>query len=195
MVVDINTDFLINNKITADQYLILALVLTKKPNILKEYCLVNSINTDKITEDIKRLSDAGLIEGYVSGVYDFEHLKSSTYASKMFSSGDYWIEFYNEYPTKVTRTDGTADYLRTDQARAQLLYLSQVKGRKSVHDHLLKCLRHEIKFREANGSMKFMKRMTSWLSSKEWEAYQDQIDDLGNIQTNVNETGYGTELL
>lgn len=195
MVVDVNTDFLINNKITADQYLLLQLVMVDKQSILRDYYLVNNIPVDKMTEDIKQLHDKGLIEGFVAGAYDFKNLKPTKYSKGLFSSDDLFKEFLVAFPLKVTRTDGTVDYLRTDQSKARMLYLAYTKGKKSIHDHILKCLQHEVKYRESNGSMKFMKRMTSWLSSQEWESFEDQIDDLGNIAYKENELGYGTELL
>ena len=195
MIVDVNTDFLINNKITANQFLLLQLILVDKQSILRDYYLVNGISTDQMSLDIKELHDKGLIEGYVAGAYDFNHLKPTTYSKTLFNADDLFKEFLQTFPLKVTRTDGTVDYLRTDQSKARMLYLANTRGKKSVHDHILKCLKHEVKYRETNGSMKFMKRMTSWLSSSEWEAFEDQIDDLGNITFKENESGYGTELL
>lgn len=195
MIVDVNTDFLINNKITANQFLLLSLILADKQNILKEYCLINSINVVELTADIKTLHDKGMIEGYVAGLYDFDHLKPTSFIKKLLTDTDLFKEFMMSYPLKVTRGDGTVDYLRTDQSKARMLYLAYTKGKKSIHDHILKCLKHEVNFREKNGSLKFMKRMTSWLSSQEWESFEDQIDDLGSITFNDNDLGYGTELI
>ena len=71
-----------------------------------------------------------------------------------------------------------------------MLYLAYTKNKKSIHDHILKCLKHEITFREQNGTMKYMKRIISWLNSQEWESSEDQIDDLGNIEYKDNDMGY-----
>lgn len=195
MIVDVNTDFLINNKITANQFLVLSLVLAEKQSILKDYYLTNEINVEQITQDIKTLHDKGFIEGYVAGTYDFSHLKPTNYIKGLFINDDIFKEFLFTFPLKVTRTDGTVDYLRTDQSKARMLYLAYTKGKKSIHDHILKCLKYEIKYREETNNMKFMKRMTSWLSAKEWESSEDQIDDLGQITYKDNDLGYGTELI
>lgn len=195
MVVDVNTDFLINNKITANQFLLLSLILADKQSILKEYCLTNNIKVDELTEDIKVLHDKGYIEGYVSGLYDFDHLSPTNYIKKLFTDTDLFQEFVLAFPLKVTRNDGTVDYLRTDQSKARGLYLAYTKNKKSIHDHILKCLKFEVNARERNGSLKFMKRMTSWLSSKEWEAFQDQIDDLADVEFKQYDLGYGNELI
>lgn len=195
MIVDINTDFLINNKITANQFLLLQLILVDKQSILRDYYLVNNIPVDQVTADIKDLHSKGLLEGYAVGAYDFKNIKPTTYLKSLFNADDLFKDFLSTFPLKVTRTDGTVDYLRTDQSKARMLYLACTRGKKSIHDHILKCLQHEIKYRESNNSMKFMKRMTSWLSSQEWESFEDQIDDLGNITFKENELGYGTELI
>lgn len=195
MIVDVNTDFLINNKITANQYLLLSLVLADKQSILKDYYLTNTVDVEQITHDIQVLHDKGFIEGSVIGIYNFDNLKPTNFIKRLFVDTDLFKEFLFTYPLKVTRSDGTLDYLRTDQAKARMLYLSYTKNTKSIHDHILKCLKHEINYREKNGSLKFMKRMTTWLSSREWESFEDQIDDLGNLTYKDNDLGYGTELI
>ena len=131
----------------------------------------------------------------MEGTYGFDNLKPTSYINKMFINDDIFKEFLFTFPLKVTRTDGTVDYLRTDQSSARMLYLGYTKGKKSIHDHILKCLKHEISYREKNGSLKFMKRMTTWLTSKEWETFEDQIDDLGELTYKDKDMGYGTELI
>lgn len=195
MIVDINTDFLINNKLTANEFLLMSLILADKQTILRDYYLVNGIPTDTISADIKSLHSKGLLEGYVAGAYDFSHLKPTLYLKTLVNSDDLFKEFLNTFPLKVIRTDGTVDYLRTDQSKARMLYLAATRGKKSIHDHILKCLKYEINYREQTNSLKFMKRMTTWLSTSEWEAFEDQIDDLSNTTLKENEPGYGTELI
>ena len=146
MIVDINTDFLINNKITANQFLVLSLILANKQSILKDYYLNNGFDVKEIISDIKVLHDKGFIEGYVEGTYGFDNLKPTSFINKLFINDDIFKEFLFTFPLKVTRTDGTVDYLRTDQSKARMLYLGYTKGKKSIHDHILKCLKHEIKY-------------------------------------------------
>jgi hypothetical protein len=195
MVVDINTDFLIDNKITANQFLIMSLILADKQSILKDYYLTTGTDVKDITEDIKSLNGKGFIEGYVVGTYDFTNLKATTFTKRLFIDNDLFKEFLFTYPLKVTRTDGTVDYLRTDQSKAKMLYLGFTKNKKSIHDHILKCLKQEIIIRQNTGTMAFMKRITSWLTSQEWERFEDQIDDLGKVTYKDNDMGYGTELI
>jgi hypothetical protein len=195
MIVEINTDFLINNKITADQFLLLSLILADKQSTLKDYYLMNGVDVAQISGDIKTLHDKGFIEGFVIGTYDFNNLKATNFIKRLFVDTDFFKEFEFTYPLKVIRSDGTVDYLRTDKSKAKMLYLGYTKAKKSIHDHILKCLKQEILYRERNGTMKFMKRMTSWLNAQEWEAFEDQIDDLGELTYKDNDLGYGTELI
>jgi hypothetical protein len=195
MLVDINTDFLINNKITADQFLIMSLILADKQSIIKDYYLTNETDVKDIAKDIQKLHDKGFIEGYVAGTYDFTNLKPTNFIKGLFINDDLFKEFLFTFPLKVTRTDGTVDYLRTDQTKARMLHAAYTRGKKSIHDHILKCLKHEIKYRESTGNMKYMKRITSWLTNKEWESIEDQIDDLGNLEYKDNDLGYGTDLI
>ena len=195
MIVDINTDFLINNKITANQFLLLSLILADKQSVLKDYYLTNEVNSEQVKTDILTLHDKGFIEGYVENTWGFDNLKPTSFIKRLFISDDLFKEFLFTFPLKVTRSDGTVDYLRTDQSKAKMLYLGYTKNKKSIHDHILKCLKHEIAYREQTGNMKFMKRITTWLNSQEWESSEDQIDDLGNITFKDNDMGYGTELI
>jgi hypothetical protein len=195
MIVDINTDFLINNKITANQFLIMSLILADKQSILKDYYLTNNGDANAILQDIEILQKKGFIEGTIVDGNNFDNLKSSSFIKRLFITDDLFKEFLFTFPLKVTRTDGTVDYLRTDQSKAKMLYLAYTKNKKSIHDHILKCLKHEINFREQNGTMKYMKRMTTWLNSQEWESSEDQIDDLGELTYKDKDMGYGTELI
>ena len=108
---------------------------------------------------------------------------------------DFFDELYKEYPVKVMRPDGVVDYLRADRETSRHIYALLTKGDKQVHDHILKCLRFEIKKRYANNSFNYMKRINKWLSSREWESYEDEVDDLSSAATrNEGEMRYGTGL-
>jgi hypothetical protein len=195
MIVDVNTDFLINNKLSANQYLIMSLILADKQSILKDYFLINNVTPEELDKDFRILHNKGLVDGYRIDHYNMSHIKPTLYLRSLLTSDDLFKEFLYTFPMKVVRSDGTQDYLRTDQTKAKTLYLAYTRGKKSIHDHILKCLKHEIAYRESNNGMQYMKRIVTWLNSKEWESFEDQIDDLGNINFKTNELGYGTELL
>ena len=113
----------------------------------------------------------------------------------LINKDDLFDELYNEYPVKVIRPDGNLDYLRADRKASRGIYALLTKGDKQVHDHIIKCLRFELKRRYANNSLNYMKRLNKWLSSREWESYEDEVDDLSSAATrNEGEMRYGTGL-
>ena len=62
------------------------------------------------------------------------------------------------------------------------------KGQRAMHDHIIKCLRFEVDKRTRDGSMKFMVRMSKWLTSEAWTAYEDEITNPKKVKI------YGTEI-
>jgi hypothetical protein len=58
------------------------------------------------------------------------------------------------------------------------------------HKHILKCLEFEVEKRKREGSMKFMTRMSKWLSTEAWKSYEDEVNNSATIAQNA----YGTEL-
>ena len=111
------------------------------------------------------------------------------------SKEDFFDELYKEYPVKVIRTNGDVDYLRADRNTARRIYALLTKGDKQVHVHIIKCLRFEVKKRYANNSLNYMKRLNKWLSSREWESYEDEVGDSSSVATrNEGELRYGTGL-
>jgi hypothetical protein len=70
-----------------------------------------------------------------------------------------------------------------------MLYLKITRDSSAVHQHILKCLNFEIEKRKREGSMKFMVRMSKWLTTEAWKSYEDEIN-----KTTVNRVEYGTDL-
>jgi len=92
------------------------------------------------------------------------------------------------YPKSVVRTDGVIDYLRTDQKHCKQMYLLLTKNERARHDHILKCLKFEVNKRIKDGSIKFMVRMSKWLSTESWKAYEDEINNTPKTEA------YGTNI-
>ena len=176
MLITLNTDSLEQLDIPIDQYVILLAIAEDKQSILDNY----------ITDDIlTNLYNKGLIED-VTECKLTEKAKSIVYGDNLFD------EFVNEFPLRVTRTDGTIDFLRTDLANTENLYLSYVGRSRDKHDHIIRCLKAEIKQRESNGTMPYMTRIFKWVANKTWESYEDIVDD---VLTSKQDLGYGTELI
>ena len=191
MVLDVDVELCIKLGITAHQYIVLKLVFDENYSEANEY--LHATDTWKtFNSDLKYLRKINLITTMpADGYYSAESITVSQEFIKLHSfSDDPFEEFYNTYPTKTIRPDGIIDYLRVDQQRSRLLYMNIIRMSKVKHDHMVKCLRSELKDRKSTGKMAFMKRMSKWLTSEEWRLYEHKISDLKNTQE-VIPTKYG----
>ena len=46
-----------------------------------------------------------------------------------------------------------------------------------MHDHIMNCLKFEVSQKLATGKIGYMKRMWKWLTSNEWEIYDEQMKE------------------
>jgi len=196
MILEIDTKFLIRNNITAHQFLILKYASMKEYDALKGYLTSSGTFTD-LHEDIRKLYNAGFLVDTLSAGMSFRDIKPSPKFIQMITyTGDPFDEFHNAFPTKALRPDGNYDYLRVDRNRCRKLYHNIVKVNKTMHDHLMHCLRLEVEDRNANGKMSYMKRMPTWLTSEAWKVYEDRINNdttSGDITTQKGGS-YGTKV-
>lgn len=176
MLITFNTDSLKQLDVLLEHYIFLLLAAEKKQDLLDGYF-------PKDTKDI--LYTKGLIEN-VKECTLTEKAKNIIFGDNLFR------EFVAEFPQSVTRTDGTVDYLRTDLVNAENLYLSYVGRSRDKHNHILKCLKAEIKQRESNGTMPYMMRIFKWIANKSWKSYEDIVDE---VLTSNKDLGYGTTLV
>jgi hypothetical protein len=196
MLIDINTDTLLESKLTAHQFMIAWYMLQNKYRDLETY-LEQTSNENHVREDLDRLYKLGfLMELSLDPAMAPKDYQPTIQFKELFSEkGDFFKELYNEYPVKVIRPDGMTDYLRADRNSCERIYVHLTRGNKQVHDHIMKCLRYEINKRHSTGTINYMKRLNKWLSSREWESYEDEVDDLSSAATrNEGEHRYGTEL-
>lgn len=104
---------------------------------------------------------------------------------------DIFDELADAYPVKVQRPDGVYSFLKKDKRLVKDLYYIITKSDRTVHDHIMKCLQTELAHREQTGGMQWMKTLSKWVQSKEWENFEDLVADGPSLkQTNI----YGTQL-
>ena len=188
MIFEIDTRFLLNNKITAHQFLLLKLAYEGETDLLKRYLKVTD-KYDEIERDLIALYNNGLAKSW-SGNATFRDIKpSDEFISKITYTGDPYDEFYALYPTKVLRPDGSYDYLRVDRDRCRKMYHNIVRKSKTTHDHIMDCLKLEIDDRVKTGNMGYFKRMHTWLSSESWKVFSERI----NAGVKVTGTSTGKE--
>ena len=194
MLINVNIETLLQSKITAHQYLIVLFISQGKYNELQTY-LEQTFSEEHVRADLDWLWKQGyLMELMSSPTMTPTNYQITGKFKQLISGGDFFEELYNEYPIKVIRVDGNVDYLRADKDTARRIYAALTRGDKQVHDHIMKCLRFDLKRRYANNTLNYMKRLNKWLSSREWESYEDEVEDSLSATTNEEDTRYGTEL-
>lgn len=196
MILEIDTKFLLQHKITAHQFLLVKFASDGDYDSMKQY-LKHTDTYNNIPKDMIALFNAGFITQPPSGNATFREIKPSEYyTQKMSYTGDPFDEFYNLFPTKVLRPDGNYDYLRVDRERCRKMYHNIVRKNKTMHKNVLACLRFEIQERTNTGSMGFFKRMHTWLASEMWKVYEEKVDAsvLSEDTTTNGKEVYGTEI-
>ena len=195
MIIEIDTKFLLDNQITAHQYIIVKMLSENQITRLKEY-LNCSNSLDRLPKDLEQLVEANFVDTSQLGEYmnltkvkvtkDF--INASTFTSDPFD------ELYAAYPIKVLRPDGAFDYLRVDQERCRKLYHNIVRMDLMIHEHILRCLKFEVEDKTLKGQLTFMKRMPTWLTSEAWKVYDDH--DSNELVTTQGEKlkAYGTNI-
>ena len=191
MIVEIDVDFLIQHKITANHYLILQLLHQKKSAYLKKYVECSPLTE----EDLRILSEKKLIHNVNDeGSIDLNKIIIRSTFSSLLSEGDFFDELYDLYPHKIHRVDGRLDYLRSNIEKSRELYSNITKNKKAMHDKIIRCLEFEKLIREREGSMKWFKKLYKWLESEEWKNWEERMIENPFIK-NENALGYGNELI
>ena len=191
MLLEVSVETLKKLKITAHQFLVIKLIHDQRIDDLNAYLNVTeSLST--LGQDLSILSSRGFLNYNATYPADFQHIKVSPLYSKAIAQGNLFEELLNTFPRKVFRPNGTIDYLRTDRERSEKLYRLITGNNRSKHDHILECLRFEINLRQKEGSLYYMKRLPSWLASKEWESYADRIVDTTGVLK--EDKKYGTDV-
>lgn len=192
MLIKVNTEVLVNMKITAHQFVIVNLLMGKFYDHLDKY-LVETNSTESFPDDLAQLAKTSLV------AYNKEkphNLKSIVVQPEFLSTlhkDDIFEELYASFPVKVQRPDGTAAFLRRDRRLCKDLYYIITKDDLPTHKHIMSCLGTELEHRKRTNSMQYMKTLQNWLSGKEWENYEDLIDD--GSYSNKHANTYGTHLI
>lgn len=192
MVVDIDINKLIKLGISAEEYFLLRGVQKRGYASLERYYRHNPAPSDEM---LKSLVKKKLIHDANKGK-EFSPrniIVRSNFISDTKNTLNLFNELYNLYPTKVTRPDGSVDYLRTDKTRCRRSYAAKLKDGTAIHENVMECLKFEIQQRESEGSLSYMKRLPKWLASEEWLTWDERRND--NIELTDNfVAGYGLKL-
>jgi len=195
MLLQVDVESLIKNRITSDHFLVTQLLYEKQYDLLTQY--LSSYSKEELDLLFLGLVRTGLVDNRnFPEQYDYSKLTVKQSFLRVLSQGDFFDELVQTYPVSVVRNDGTKDYLRTDLNRCRKLYSIITKNKYPIHNHILECLRYEIVTRRRNGSLGYMKRIPKWLVSEEWKVYEQMMKDVPiSIGDNTNtDLGYGNSL-
>lgn len=189
MVIEMSLALLENLNLTPNEYLIVTLIRHKEFDLISKFLQANYTITN-MKELFAKFNKLGYLTStsILNNYYDYSGCKLSNKLYSLIRTENLFEEFLEEYPKSVIRTDGVIDYLRTDQKHCKNMYLLITKNNRAIHDHIIKCLRFEVNKRIKDGSMKFMVRMSKWISSEAWKAYEDEINNTLNTES------YGTDI-
>lgn len=178
-----------NLKLTPNELLIVTLIRHKEFALLSTF-LQKNYTQAQMSETFTKLVSLGYLTStsYLQNYHDYSNCRLSNKVYALLKTENLFEEFIEEYPKSVVRTDGVIDYLRTDQKHCQQLYTVLTKNSRAKHDHIVKCLKFEVNKRTKDGSIKFMARMSKWLSTEAWRAYEDEINNV------TKENNYGTDI-
>ena len=191
MVVDVNTEKIYKLNISADVYILLYLIYKKNFITAKRYLTKNNVLTETVLQD---LVDKRLIHNLnKNNELDLTKIQvRENFVENAIKNPSFFEEFLEHFPIKTVRTDGQTDYLRTDLKRCKVLYNRLTKGDRNFHNDIIKYLDEEVKYRENNNQMHFMKRLPKWLASEEWEIWKFKLKDTNST---INDSlGYGQYL-
>ena len=190
MIIEYSVALLEQLKLTPNEFFIITLIKHKEFDLLEKFLKENYTSDESENAFRKFISLKYLTStSYLKNSYDYSVCKLGNELNSKLKTDDIFEEFLEAYPSSVIRTDGVIDYLRTDQKSCKLLYIKTTKNSRASHEHILKCLNFEVEKRNRDGSMKFMPRMSKWLTQEAWKSYEDEINK-SVIPVNT----YGTDL-
>lgn len=190
MLRDINTDVLIKLGINAHQYIILIMLVNKYHDHLERY-LIDTNSYDSFPDDLKYLSSKSLVEYPENKPYSVKSIEVQSDFIRTLRKDNMFTELYEVYPNKITRPDGSVDYLRKNKRMCEEVYSIMTKGDPQIHEHIISCLRYELNYRKRNNGMQWMKRLSKWLGDREWENFEDLVADGSSLKL---DNTYGTQL-
>ena len=191
MLIQIETDQLVKEKLTPNNFIILKLLHESNYELLKEL-YYDSI---KLTEDLIFLESQGYLK-----ITD-ENISWNIISTQIFirqktkdlfevkESGFY--KFWSIYPLKVgSRVLRAKDYnskegLICKQKWDRITHKNPIK-----EAEIIKALELEIEIRRNSSSLQYMQQITTYLNQQTWEKYTHLINNTEAIETNEK-----TELL
>lgn len=191
MILELDTSlFDIYGEMSINQLVFLTLVLNEnQSNNQDVHQFLSRISENEIQE----LVDSNIITVTTSGDNKIYSISEET--RKSLKQDKSWFdEFYEVFPVYVTRPDGTKGFLRSNINKCRKEYNRIVGKSRAMHEHLLKCLQFEIDNKMMTGKIGYMKTMWKWLTQREWEVTEEEMQFSMEQDLN-NEVTYGANII
>lgn len=181
MKITIETDVLLKNDLTLDEYFILYCIYNKEYNLL--FLVYNCSESVNLLNDLfKGLELKQFLKntkGIVNQLGDLTLVYLKSKGSDLFETEKFsFLTWWNMYPIKV----GTGNTLRvlkskdpesTQGKNCKIKFDKLIKGSPEVARQMLKGLEVELQVRKRSNSMQFFQLIDTYINQKTWEKYCD----------------------
>jgi hypothetical protein len=171
MVIEINTDKLLEMSLSADEFVYLTILNRGAIELFKEQPLNLNIDLEKLQTN-----------GWVKlGEEDSVVLRDKFISSITGNFTRMWHDLLSRYPLKVTANGGVR-ILRAKEPDSKANEKAKGKYQKIVkedivkHNFIMQCLERELDIRRRGNSLGFMQMLETWLNNHSWEKYSDLSD-------------------
>jgi hypothetical protein len=185
MIIKIDTDYLIKNSITAQDYLIAYLWINSR-DYLNMLLKIEPISIESINRLVKAKL---LINNGEPGNTNINLFAATNKLKKDISikgADSKFLEFWDLYPLSVIRIDGSRSVVRTRPEDCKKLYKKIIEENPTAHTKIIKFLTDDVHNRTMTDTLKWMPSMKRWLEERAWESAE--------IETKNNVVGYDTSL-
>jgi len=177
MQIQIDIELLIENDISADDYLALYAIYRKGFKTLEQL---------KINPDWEKLQSKGFVK---LGDAPDKHIIRQEFIDLFSSDFDQmFAELVSTYPLKVRTKTGSYRILRGSDpnlktnAKAKARYSRIVGTKRFMHEKIMRLLRTQLKVERNN--LEYMQQLEVWLNNHTWEKYLN-IDENGGEETRI----------
>ncbi len=177
MQIEIHIDLLIENDMSADDYLALYAVYRKGFKTLKNL---------KICPNWEKLQEQGFVK---LGETPEQHVIRQEFIDLFSSDFDQmFAELISTYPMKVRTKNGSYRILRGSDpelktnAKAKSKYSRIVGTKRFMHEKIMRLLNVQLKVER--GRLEYMQQLEVWLNNHTWEKYIN-IDENGGEETRI----------
>jgi hypothetical protein len=177
MQIQIDIELLIENDISADDYLALYAIYRKGFKTLEQL---------KINPDWEKLQSKGFVK---LGDTPDKHIIRQEFIDLFSSDFDQmFAELVSTYPLKVRTKTGSYRILRGSDpnlktnAKAKARYSRIVGTKRFMHEKIMRLLRTQLKVERNN--LEYMQQLEVWLNNHTWEKYLN-IDENGGEETRI----------